>query len=470
MNAAQLGPRTPLHVDLDRGAFEPLRTQLETGIRSAIRNGRLASGDSLPATRTLARDLGVSRGVVQAAYEHLIAEGYLLGRIGSGTIVAWSPGSAPPESVDPGPRISRALVADLRPNRPNLSHFPRAAWLRASREAVNQLPVHDLGYGDPSGLLALRTTLAHYLGRVRGAVVDPGNVVICSGYAEGLQLVLDALVREGRLRLAVEDPGPDREERLRIAATGVSITSVPVDSEGIRTDLLAASAADAALVTPAHHSPTGAPLSGCRRRELLEWVRATDGLILEDDYDSEFRYDRQPVRSIQGMEPNRTFLLGTASKALAPGLRLGWIVVPDAWVAAIAQARRRRNRGLSSLEQATLSTFIRSGAFDTHLRAMRRLNSQRRAALLSALRRHVPDAAPMGVPAGLSLLAHLPRAIDEGALIREGLRRGLLLQGWGGHFASGHAPTTALVLGFATETTTRINAGVAALGRLVEES
>ncbi|HTU04725.1 MAG TPA: PLP-dependent aminotransferase family protein, partial [Trebonia sp.] len=314
---------------LDRDSPVPLRAQLEQALRGRIQSGRLAAGDLLPPSRRLAADLGVSRALVVDCYAQLAAEGYLSSHVGSATRVAIDarPLPSPEQALAPaaGPRI------EFRPGVPDLTSFPRRDWLWALGEACRTSPKDDLSYGDPRGSAVLRHVLASYLRRVRGAVADPERMVICAGYAQGLALVLRALGAAGAHRVAVEEPGPTYREIVASRAR-IEAVPVPVDEHGINVDALAAIGAAAVVVTPAHQTPTGVVMTPGRRHALLAWARDHDAIVIEDDYDSEFRYDREPIGTLQGLAPDRVALLGSVSKSLAPALRLGWIACPP-WLA-----------------------------------------------------------------------------------------------------------------------------------------
>jgi GntR family transcriptional regulator/MocR family aminotransferase len=253
-------------------------------LRAAVRVGTLPVGTRLPASRTLAADLGVSRGVVVRAYDQLVAEGYLAGRRGSGTIVAGGSDPGPPAPLRPITRSSN-------PGLPSGGTFPRAAWARCAARALAALTDDELGYGDPAGLPRLREELARYLGRVRAVLAPPERVIVVNGFAQASRLVADVLCGGGTTSIAVEDPG-SIGLRDQLTASGLTCVPVPVDGEGIQVDALAASGVHAVVVTPAHQFPTGAVTSPARRHALLEWARSCGGLVLEDDYDAEFRYDR----------------------------------------------------------------------------------------------------------------------------------------------------------------------------------
>ncbi|MFP3966096.1 PLP-dependent aminotransferase family protein [Actinomadura fulvescens] len=365
-----------LHLDLDAG--DGLRTGLERALREAVRSGRLATGMRLPATRRLAEDLDLSRGTVRAAYDQLIAEGYLTARQGSGTVVALRPQTAPAPTAVPA-AVERPRH-DLRPGSPDASAFPAAAWLESSRRAVAAAPAEAFSYGDPRGRPELRAALAGYLGRARGVSAHPDTIVITNGYLHGLTL-LTAVIGG---TFAMEDPGVSMH-REAIRRTGARVISLPVDDRGARTDLLTGLGANAVEVTPAHQYPIGHTLHPDRRRTLLDWARSTCGLIIENDYDAEFRYDRKPVGALQGAAPDHVAYLGTTSKTLGPALRIGWMVLPHRLIDPIADARAHTDHHTENLGQLTLADLITRHAYDRHIRASRQRYLRRRDRLRSRL-------------------------------------------------------------------------------------
>jgi GntR family transcriptional regulator / MocR family aminotransferase len=430
---------------LDRTLPEPLGSQLERELREAIRSGRLGTGERLPSSRALARELGVSRGLVLDCYQQLQAEGYLTTRTGSATRVA---AGAYLQPVPPGPAAPPSQPAiDFRPGLPDLSSFPRRDWLWALREAAREAPTDAFGYGDPRGSAALREVLAAYLRRVRGAAADPQRLVISTGFAQGLNLVYRALARQGVRRVAVEDPG-DFDQPAIAARAGLRPVPVRVDQAGVDVAALAASDARAVVLTPAHQSPTGVVLAPQRRQALIAWANDRDATIIEDDYDAEFRYDREPVGAVQGLAPDRVALLGTVSKSLAPAMRLGWIVCPAALAEAIAHEKDLEDRGSPWLDQLALATLIQSGRYDRHLRRMRTSYARRRATLVDALTEHAPQVELHGLAAGFHAVAHLPDSLSEPAVISAARARAIGLYGMSRYRSSGATSPPQLVLGF----------------------
>ena len=469
-----LGPG--LLVRLDRSASEPLRAQLEAGLREAIRDGRLRGGERLPSSRELARELGVSRGMVQECYGQLLAEGYLTSRTGSATRVAdikERPAARAPVTPVPAHQpADRTLIADFRAGVPDLSSFPRSDWAWAVRQACGEVASADLGYGDPRGSAELREVLAGYLRRVRAADAHPGQMIISTGFAQGINLVLRALSRErGVSCVAFEDPGygsAKSDETVRAAvAMGLRAGYVPVDEEGVVVSALAASGAQAVVVTPAHQSPTGVVLSAARRHALVNWAQRAGGYVIEDDYDSEFRYDKEPVGALQGLAPDQVFLVGTASKALAPAVRLGWVHAPSPLAQAVAEEKEMSDRGSCALDQLALATLLTSGRYDRHLRRMRAVYAARRTALVEAFARHSPEVRLTGLAAGFHALAPLPASADEAAVVAAARERRVGLYGIGGYAGTADAAPPALVIGFGNVRERTIDPAIAAVADLL---
>jgi GntR family transcriptional regulator/MocR family aminotransferase len=443
-----------LFVELDRSRPRGLRAQLERSLRDAIRAGRLRPGVRLPSSRALAADLQITRGVVIAAYHQLTAEGYLTSRQGWGTVVN---AITTPE----GPQLRRPPPAgvryDFRPGAPDVGLFPHSAWARATRTTMRSLLGQSLGYSDPAGLPALRETLADYLGRVRGVSCEPDDIVVCNGFSHGLSLLARVLAKRG---IAVENPGhPNWREQIEWAGAGCH--PIEVDDEGLRVDRLTASRAGAVLVTPAHQYPTGVVLSAGRRIDLLDWARTSGAYVIEDDYDAEYRYDRPPVGALQGVAPDHVVHAGSLSKSLAPGLRLGWLVVPPALRDGVVAARARSDRFTSSIIQATVAEFIQRGDLDRHLRRTRRSYRQRRDALIAALRQQLPAYRATGISAGLHVLVRLPDGMDATRLAATAARHGILIQPLD-RYRSGPAPGQhpALVMGYSRLTPHHIEEGI----------
>jgi GntR family transcriptional regulator/MocR family aminotransferase len=438
-------PRTSSSLELlaalDRGG-PPLHAQLEAQLREGVRDGRLDAGARLPSSRALAGELGVSRGVVVEAYGQLAAEGYLVVRPGAAPVVAELPARAAPAKKAP---VAKPPRYDLRPGTPDLSAFPRAEWGRALKHALRDIPDAELGYPDPAGHPRLRTAIAGYLGRVRGVRAAPERVVVCGGVAEALRLTATVLHARGLTTVAVEDPS-HHETRGQLAYGGLEPIPVPIDEHGLDPAAIPARA-DAALVTPAHHFPSGVVMAPERRAALIAWARETGGVIVEDDYDAEQRYDRAPVGAVQGLAPDDVVHVHSVSKTLAPGLRLGWAVAPAALAAELAEAKRRSDLGVPVLDQLALAELIERGELDRHLRRLRPRYRRRRDALVGALTAGRGDLAVEGVAAGLHVAVGLPPQLTEAAAVAAAAARGVAVATVGEHAVAPRPP--ALVLGYA---------------------
>ena len=461
-----LGPE--LLLSLDRELPGTLGSQLQHELREAIRSGRLAAGERLPSSRRLAHELGVSRGLVLECYAQLGAEGYLSTRVGSATRVAAradAPRTPTARAAPPRPPPPR-LAVDFRYGVPDLTSFPRRDWLSALGEAGRHASTAAAGYGDPRGSTELRQVLAAYLRRVRGATADPEHMVICTGFAQGINLVLRALAHDGVRQLALEDPG-DRDNDALAERAGIEPLAVPVDERGLDVEVLSATSARAVLLTPAHQTPTGVVLAPERRQALAAWANDADGVIIEDDYDAEFRYDRRPVGSLQGLAPDRVVAMGSVSKSLAPALRLGWVACPPGLAESIASEKEIADRGSPTLDQLALARLIKSGRFDRHLRRMRTVYAARRGALVDVLARHAPDVELGGLAAGFHAVARLPDTVDEQAAVAAARERSIGLYGMSGYRSSGATRPPALVLGFGNLSESSIERGIERVGDLL---
>jgi GntR family transcriptional regulator/MocR family aminotransferase len=413
-----------LDVDLSSGR----REGIERALRTAIRSGRLAAGTALPPSRALAADLGVARGTVVDAYGQLVAEGYLAARPGGRTVVASLPAAvaAPPAA----PR-GRPPATDLRAGAPDLSLFPAAAWTASLRAVLRAGPAGALDYAPPRGRPELAEAVAAYLARSRGVVARPEQVVVCAGVDHALAVLAGAL--GGRGPLALEDPCL-HFHRTIVTGAGASVVPAPVDGDGVVVDALAG--AGTAVVTPARQAVLGVTLAPARRTALLAWARAGDRVVVEDDYDGELRYDRQPIGALQGLDPERVVYLGTLSKSLAPGLRLAWAVVPDGLAAAVDGVLGTHST-VSSLDQLVVADLLRSQAFDRHLRRLRATYRRRRDEFVARLAAAAPAVQVEGVAAGLSALVGWPPGVTtEAAVMAEAEARGIgltpLAPGWHG--------------------------------------
>ncbi len=417
------GGSVDLHLEL-KGTG--LRTGLTEALREAVRSGRLAPGTRVPASRTLAADLGIARSTVTECYSELVAEGWLTAQQGSGTRVAQR--AQPRRATASGrTQVPRRPTHGLVPGAADFAEFPRTQWLAAARRALAVAPHDSFGYGDPLGQIGLRAALADYLSRVRGVHAEPGQIVICSGFHDGLNVIARALSARGVRTMAVEQYGLDLYRAL-LTEAGLGIPPIPVDGHGARTDnLVNMKGVGAVLLTPAHQFPTGVALSPERRATAVDWARTTGGLILEDDYDGEFRYDRKPVGALQGLDPERVVYFGTTSKSLAPALRLAWMVVPHDLLPDVAAAKGRVEK-VSVLDQLTLAEFITSGSFDRHIRARRQRYGQRRDQLVASLAASSPGVRVTGMAAGLQAVVELPPG-TEGRVLQQASKQGLMISG-----------------------------------------
>lgn len=437
-----------LHLDWAKGRGQGLAAAL----RDAVRDGRLAAGTRLPSTRALAADLDIARGTVTRAYAELAAEGYLRSRQGAPTVVtalSRPAGAAPDPPRQPAPQWRW----DLMPGRPDLTLFPRTDWLAAARRALASATAADLGYGGPEGHPALRAALAEYVGRVRGVAATPGRVVVCSGYGQALGLLATALRGQGARSIAFEDPSLPECRRV-VAAAGLTPVGVPVDDDGIRVDALARllSRADrpaAVVVTPAHQYPLGATLHPHRRAELTELARATGTLVVEDDYDGEFRFDRRPVGALQAIAPDVVAYAGTASKTLAPGLRLAWLVLPERLLAPVAEAKYFADRHNGVLEQLTFARLLESGHYDRHVRRCRTRYRRRRDRVVHTVTELGGTLTSAGIAAGLHVVVLVGDAAREADVLARAAGKSVLLEGLGRCLLSAEHDRGGIVVGYA---------------------
>ncbi|MET7730983.1 PLP-dependent aminotransferase family protein [Streptomyces sp. NPDC005402] len=432
-----------LHLEPSAGG---VRRGLTDALREAVRTGRLAPGTRLPSSRALAADLGIARNTVADAYADLVAEGWLTARQGSGTRVS-DRTVVPPAGAPPRPRAPGRPTHNLVPGTPDLASFPRAQWLKAARRALATAPYQALDYGDPRGRVELRTALSEYLSRARGVRADPERILVCAGFSHGLRLLGAVLRARGARTVAVESYGLDVHWNL-LAAAGLRTVPLPFDEHG--TDPRELTDQDAVLLTPAHQFPIGGTLHRDRRSAVVEWARRTGGLVIEDDYDGEFRYDRQPVGALQGLDPDHVVHAGTASKSLAPGLRLGWLVLPPGLMEEVLAAKGGIDV-CGSLDQLTLAEFLTSGAYDRHVRAARLRYRRRRDALVAELARRAPRVHATGIAAGLHVVLRLPPGTEQAAL-RAAAWQGLAIHGLHRyqHPEAGVERRDALVVGYGT--------------------
>ncbi len=460
--AAETGPvgGPELLLALEPSDSGPKHEQLERRLRAQIRAGQLAPGARLPSSRALAHALGVSRGVVLEAYGQLTAEGYLAASQGAPTRVAAAPSAErpplPASTFDPG------ITCDLRPGIPDLGAFPRADWARSLRAALASAPQPALGAGDPRGAAELRNELMRYLGRARGAAPEPEHTLITAGFTQGYALLCRTLADRGVERIAVEDPGFPAH-RLVAERAGLTPCPIPVDDAGIDVAALDASGCDVVVLTPAHQFPTGVVLGSERRGDLLAWADEYDGLIIEDDYDSELRYDRVAIGALQGLAPERVAFIGSTSTRLAPAIRLGWVLSPSWLTGPLTFEQALTGSGAPWLDQLALADLIRRGVWDRHLRRMRLRYGRRRAALLGALADALPAATAHGIEAGLHVLVQLPPGAGEAATLSAAAARGVGLDGLADHATRPQPP--GLVLGYGNVSEPAMRRGVELLAQ-----
>ncbi|SHK91308.1 GntR family transcriptional regulator / MocR family aminotransferase [Nocardiopsis flavescens] len=440
---------------------------LAAALRAAVAAGVLPVGSRLPPTRALSAELGVARGTVVEAYQRLTEEGLLTAARGAGTAVAARPVRAPAAAPSGTwePPVFAADVVDLATGVPDLAAFPRAAWLRAEREVLSTATARSLGYAPPQGTPELRAELSAWLARSRGVRAAPGQIVVTAGVTGALSILAQVLRARGMGDIACEDPGADGNRAILDHWTGGSTVPVPVDGDGVDPAALAATDARAVLVTPAHQFPTGVVLSAPRRRALLAWARAREGLVIEDDYDAEYRYDRSPVGALHGLDPHLVAHTSSLSKTLAPALRAGWLVPPPHLLEDVVRARWAADLGSPSLPQLALALLLRDGTLARHLRTMRARHRVRRDAAVAAVREHLPGRPILGVAAGLHLLVLLPEGVDDREAVARAEHAGVAVQPLSRHRTAPGPP--GLVIAYAGHGPARLRGAIARLGAAV---
>lgn len=441
---ARFGMDLHLRIDREHG----LRHGLEQALREAVRSGNLAPGSCLPSSRALAQELGVARGTVTQVYEQLAAEGYLTARPRSGMLVAPRPGPAPGPALPPAPSFRSPVSGfDLRPGLPDLSMFPRREWLAATRQVLQSAPHSVFGYGDPTGHADLREALADYLARARGVITTPEHIIVCAGYTHALRVMCEALGGTGST-IAFEDPAlPDYPALAENA--GLRVNRIAVDRGGLIVDDLADEAA--VVITPAHQFPLGVTLDPQRRLRLLDWARRTGAVVLEDDYDGEFRYDRQPVGALQALAPDQVVYAGTVSKTVAPALRIAWLAAPTSLVPALREALRFDETHVNVIDQLALAHLIRTGELDRHLRRCRTRYRRRRDQLGRAVAQGLPGARLSGIAAGLHAVLQVPGPPDdERGLLDRLSAHGVAVDGLSGFHHRPRESPLGVVIGYAT--------------------
>jgi GntR family transcriptional regulator / MocR family aminotransferase len=459
------GPTLQLKLEPGRGR----RESLEASLRAAIRAGRLRPGSRLPSTRALADDLGFARGTVAEAYAQLQAEGYLTARRGGGTWVGELAVPPLPGST-PSPAPARPARFSFHPGLPDLTAFPHATWVSALRRGLRETPAASLGYGDPRGRPELRSALADYLSRARGVVADPERIVVCGGFRHALSLLARTLRARGAGRVAMEEPCVDAHHEVAVAA-GLATVPLAVDNRGARTDLLGGTGAAAAVLGPAHQFPLGVVLHPERRAAAVGWARETGGLVIEDDYDAELRFDRPPIGALQALDPEHVAYGGTVSKTLAPGLRIGWLVLPPALVGPVAALRKVDDLHAPATDQIALAQLLVSGAYERHIRRMRARYHARRDRLVALLAERAPELTPVGISAGLRVLLELPDGGPSAAqLAARASERSIELFPVGAFHHHSRPVRDGIVLGYGALPEHGFDAGLRALGELLGEA
>ena len=430
-----------LHIDVGGGLGS---RSIEAALREAVTSGRLPAGTRLPGTRSLADDLGIARGTVVEAYTQLVAEGWLVSATGSGTRVAET---RLPTAKTASDHTARLL--DLRPGRPDLSLFPHPLWAASVKRTLAAAEGSTLDYGDADGLRQLREAVATYVSRTRGVRAEAEAVVITSGFTHGLALLARALRETGVCTIATEDPGMPHHRRL-IEGAGLATAPLSVDAHGADPGALP-SGAGAVLLTPSHQHPRGVVLSADRRAAFLDWAASRDAFVVEDDYDGEFRYDKEPVGALQAAAPDRVVFAGSTSKALAPGLRIGWLVLPERLRIPVLDAALLTGATVSAPDQLALADLLQRGDYDRHVRRARHTYRKRRTDLAARLAT-LTDVALDGVPAGLHAVLPLASPAEEKRLMDTGLLAGLRVQGLhaAGYWHSPACRRAGLIIGFAT--------------------
>ena len=465
---------------------EPLFRQIYLGLRQAILSGALRSSDQLPSTRELAEQLQVSRTVVLLAYDQLLAEGFVSGHRGSGTYVSAGlnlnahkekelsaklrlsqfgqiAAEISPTVVFPK-RRSSPLRYDFAYGRSNIESFPFEAWRRILLRNAREAPVRDLDYGSPAGSSDLQEAISAHVRRSRAVVCDPSQVMIVSGSQQALDLVARVLLERGE-RVAIEDPQYQGARQILLAA-GIRLYPVPVDRDGLIIQKLPGKAR-AAFVTPSHQFPTGAVLTLSRRLELLAWAKRQNAIIVEDDYDGEFRYDGQPLESLQGLDPEgRVIYIGTFSRTIFPSLRIGYLIAPKSLVPAFSAAKWLCDRHTATLEQRTLAEFIANGMYERCLHRIRRKNALRREVMLHAIHKYIGVRAEItGDGAGAHLVLWANHRASEKAIVQQAGSRQVGVYGISPYFLK-PSSRTGIMLGYSRLKEADVTEGIRRLGEV----
>jgi GntR family transcriptional regulator / MocR family aminotransferase len=458
-----------LLLQLDRGTPRQLGHQLQEKLRTAIRTGALRPGERLPSSRSLADQLGISRGLVVDTYAQLYAEGYLVSEVGSGTRVAERAEATAPARTTSVDQPAQRFDVDFEYGIPDLASAPVRDWIWALGDAARLAPATLMGDEPDRGDHRLREVLAAYHRRVRAGASVAERTIVTTGFRHALTLVFATLAKYGVERVGLESPGPRDHDRIA-ERFGLQAVPVPVDEDGVDVAALRASGARAVVLTPAHQCPTGVALSPGRRQELVAWAEHVDGFVIEDEYDSEFRYDRQPVGSLQGLAPERVIALGSVSKTLAPGIRIGWIFAPPAILDGLVETKALTSRGAPALDQLALARLMESGRYDRHLRRMRTTYQVRRDALIAAVDEQLPALRLTGLAAGCHAVLRLPDGTDEAAVVAAAEQRSVSVRGLSDYrMGDVGAATPGLVLGFGNVNESAIRRGVRVLAEAISD-
>jgi GntR family transcriptional regulator/MocR family aminotransferase len=466
---------------------EPLSRQVYAGLRRGILDGTFCAGDRLPSTRDLAEQLRISRTVVVLAYDQLLSEGFVEGRVGSGTYVPAGvasprPGGSTrsarfrlsrfgafaaatgPTFVFPKPH-AKPLPYDFSYGRSDVESFPFEQWQRILHRRERRVRVRELDYGPAAGTDALREAIAAHVRRSRAVVCDPGQVIVVNGSQQALDLVARVLIEPGD-RVAIEDPIYQGTREI-VRAAGARLDAIRVDRDGLDPKALSPRAR-LAFVTPSHQYPSGGILPLARRQALLRWARRANAAIVEDDYDGEFRYDGKPLESLQGLDSEgRVVYVGTFSRTIFSALRIGYLVVPKTLAAAFASGKWLCDRHTPTLEQETLAEFIASGMYERHLRRLRRRNAGRRAALLGALDQHLGGRVEItGAGAGAHVVLWPAKRISEAAVVEAAASRGVGVYGIAPYFFR-RSTRPGIILGYSRLRETDIREGVRRLAEVL---
>jgi GntR family transcriptional regulator/MocR family aminotransferase len=436
-----------LFLAVDRSCATPLGRQIEDQVRAAIRSRKLQPGRELPSTRALAHDLAVSRGVVVRAYAQLAAEGYLKLRRGAPASVreAGTSSSVAAVGTRSDERASKVRY-DLRPYLPEAGLFPRHAWLRSLRHAVTSAGNADLTYSDSRGLEQLRTEVSAYLGRARGIAADPDQIIVTAGCTHSLSSAFHMLARKGAGRIGLENPGDCLVHKIA-ERSGLTPVGISLDHDGVLVGELGAAGVPAVVVSAGHQFPTGSLLAPERQAALVRWADRVGGLVIEDEYDAALRPDWTPISARDRLPRDRVVYLGSTGKTLSPAVRLGWAVLPNGLAAAFAEEVAGSVLQISAIEQLAFADFLRRGEFDRHLRQMRIVFCRRRAAVVAAFERAIPQVRVRDGAAGLNMLIELPSVDLEQAAVRQLDSRGIKVETLSRHTLPGYRGPAGLLIG-----------------------